>query len=83
MKREYTKVLGVLQAYAGVCVGVRFAVFNQPVKGRRTPVFATKGNKTTRENIANVFGARTMGALVALELVLEMKSTRKGVKELE
>ena len=33
IKREYTKVLGILQAYAGVCVGVKFSVFNQPAKG--------------------------------------------------
>lgn len=83
VKREYTKVLGVLQAYAGVCVGVKFSVFNQPTKGRRTPVFATKGNPTTRENIVNVFGAKTLSALVALDLKFGMKSTRRGVGETE
>lgn len=34
IKREYTKVLGILQAYAGICVGVKFSVFNQPAKGQ-------------------------------------------------
>ena len=33
IKREYTKVLGYLQAYASICVGVKFSVFHQPVKG--------------------------------------------------
>lgn len=33
IKREYTKVLGILQAYASVCVGVKFSIFNQPSKG--------------------------------------------------
>lgn len=33
IKREYTKVLGILQAYASICVGVKFSVFNQPPKG--------------------------------------------------
>jgi DNA mismatch repair protein PMS2 len=33
IKREYSKVLGMLQAYASICVGVKFSVFNQPPKG--------------------------------------------------
>ncbi|KAL7272673.1 ATP-binding mismatch repair protein [Rhizina undulata] len=78
VKREYTKVLGFLQAYAAICVGVKFSVFNQPAKGKRTPVFATKGNPTTRENIANVFGAKTLTALVPLELEFEMVPTQKA-----
>lgn len=79
IKREYAKVLGILQAYAGICVGIKFSVFNQPPKGRRTPVFATKGNPTTRENIANVFGAKTLSALVALDLKFNMKPTRRVI----
>ncbi|PUU72318.1 hypothetical protein B9Z19DRAFT_1010926 [Tuber borchii] len=81
IKREYTKVLGILQAYAGVCVGVKFSVFNQPAKGRRTPVFATKGNPTVRENISNVFGTKTLSALVPMNLEFEMKPTRKGFQK--
>ncbi|KAG0633607.1 hypothetical protein HOY80DRAFT_896239 [Tuber brumale] len=81
IKREYTRVLGILQAYAGVCVGVKFSVFNQPAKGRRTPVFATKGNPTVRENISNVFGAKTLSALVPMDLEFEMKPTRKGFQK--
>ncbi|RPA94500.1 DNA mismatch repair protein MutL [Choiromyces venosus 120613-1] len=81
IKREYTKVLGILQAYAGVCVGVKFSVFNQPAKGRRAPVFATKGNPTVRENISNVFGAKALSALVPMNLEFEMKPTRKGFQK--
>jgi DNA mismatch repair protein PMS2 len=33
IKRDYTKALGILQAYASVCVGVKFSVFNHPAKG--------------------------------------------------
>jgi DNA mismatch repair protein PMS2 len=36
-------------------------------------VFSTKANPTTRENIANVYGAKTLQALVTLDLKLEMK----------
>jgi DNA mismatch repair protein PMS2 len=33
VKRDYSKVLNLLQAYASVCVGVKFSVWNQPAKG--------------------------------------------------
>ena len=41
---------------------------------KKTLVFATKANPTTRENISNVFGAKTLTALVALDLEFEMQS---------
>ncbi|KAF8249781.1 DNA mismatch repair protein MutL [Wilcoxina mikolae CBS 423.85] len=77
IRREYSKVLGMLQAYASICVGVKFSVFNQPPKGKRSPVFATKGNPTTRENISNVFGSKTLAALVQLDLQFELRPTKK------
>ncbi|TGZ85744.1 DNA mismatch repair protein MutL [Ascodesmis nigricans] len=78
IKREYAKVLGYLQAYACICVNVKFSVFNQMTKGKRTPAFATKGNPTTRENIINVFGSKSLAALVPLDLQFELKPTLKG-----
>lgn len=33
IKREYTKVLGLLQAYASIKTGLKFSVYNQPPKG--------------------------------------------------
>lgn len=33
IRRDYAKVLGLLQAYASICVGVKFSVFNQQLKG--------------------------------------------------
>ena len=73
IKREYGKVLGLLQAYACISTNVKFSVSNVMGKGKKTVAFATKPNKTTRENIANVFGAKTLGALVALDLCFEME----------
>ena len=71
IKREYGKVLGLLQAYACVSTEVRTTVSNVMGK-KKTVAFATKPNKTTRENIANVFGARTLPALVPLDLEFEL-----------
>ncbi|KAF7190335.1 DNA mismatch repair protein PMS1 [Pseudocercospora fuligena] len=72
IKREYNKVLNLLYAYACVSVGVRFSVSNTMPKGKKVVVFSTKSNTTTKENITNVFGAKTLLALVRLDLHLEM-----------
>ncbi|KAL8728813.1 MAG: hypothetical protein Q9181_005207 [Wetmoreana brouardii] len=68
IKREYGKVLGLLQAYACISTSVKLSVSNVMAKGKKVVVFATKSNTTTRENIANVFGAKTLPALVSMDL---------------
>ncbi|KAF2502984.1 DNA mismatch repair protein [Lophium mytilinum] len=72
VKREYGKVLGLLHAYACVSASVRFSVSNQMPKGKKVVAFSTKANPTTRDNIANIYGAKTLLALVPLELKFEM-----------
>lgn len=42
-------------------------------------MFSTKANTTTKDNIANVFGAKTLPALVPLELQLELQPTTSVV----
>lgn len=76
IKREYGKVVGLLQAYACISTNTKFLVSNMMAKGRKATVFATKGNPTTRENIANVYGAKALSGLVALDLSFEMKPTK-------
>ncbi|KAI1943226.1 ATP-binding mismatch repair protein [Ophidiomyces ophidiicola] len=73
IKREYGKVLGLLHAYACISTGVRFSVKNLMPKGKSVVVFATKSNPTTKENIANVYGAKTLLALIPLDLELEFQ----------
>ncbi|KIX02162.1 uncharacterized protein Z518_08101 [Rhinocladiella mackenziei CBS 650.93] len=75
IKREYGKVLGLLHAYACICVNVKFTVKNAMPKGKSLTVFSTKANATTRENIANVYGAKTLAALVPLDLKLHFPPT--------
>lgn len=74
IKREYSKVLNLLQAYACISIGVKFTTSNVVGK-KKVPVFATHANKTVRENIANVFGQKTVAALTTLDLEFEMQST--------
>ncbi|KAG0161045.1 hypothetical protein PDIDSM_8578 [Penicillium digitatum] len=73
IKREYGKVLNLLHAYACISTGVRFSVRNTVGKTRNVVVFSTNGNKTTKENIANVYGAKTISALISLDLELEFQ----------
>ncbi|KAI0490130.1 hypothetical protein F4859DRAFT_463736 [Xylaria cf. heliscus] len=75
IKREWNKVLGVLNQYACIQTGLKFSVSQQPNKGKRMVLFSTKGNQTTRENIVNVFGAKTLAVLIPLDLELELEPT--------
>ncbi|KAK3306914.1 uncharacterized protein B0T15DRAFT_431965 [Chaetomium strumarium] len=75
IKREWGKVINLLNQYACVQTGIKFTVSQQPTKGKRMVLFSTKGNPTTRENIINVFGMKTMNALIAMDLKLELVPT--------
>jgi DNA mismatch repair protein PMS2 len=75
IKREWGRVTGLLGQYACIQTGIKFSVTQQAGKGNKTTVISTKGNPTTRENIVNVFGAKTLTALVPLNLNLELEPT--------
>ncbi|KAL2874197.1 ATP-binding mismatch repair protein [Colletotrichum sp. CLE4] len=81
VKREWNKVIALLNQYACIQTGVKFSVSQQPTKGKRIILFSTKGNPTTRENLVNIFGAKTMTVLVKLDLSLQFEPTTKpGLK---
>ena len=80
IKREYGKVLGVLQAYACISTQARLSVSNVMAKGKKAIVFATKSNQTTRENIANVFGAKALVGLVMMDLKCEIQPTKSRIQ---
>ena len=81
IKREYGKVLGMLQTYACISLDVKVSVSNQMPKGKKAVVFATKSNPTTRENIANIFGAKTLSALIPLDLEFDMQPSTGSTQE--
>ena len=78
IKREWHKVITLLNQYACIQTNMKFSVSQQPTKGKKILLFSTKGNPTTRENIINIFGAKTMSALIPLELSLEMRPSTLG-----
>lgn len=79
IKREWHKVIALLNQYACIRTNTKFTVSQQPTKGRRIVLFSTKGNPTTRDNIINIFGAKTMSALVPLDMALEMQPSSLGL----
>lgn len=81
IKREYGKVLGVLQAYACISTDVKFSVSNVLAKGKKVMVFATRSNPTTRENIANIYGAKALTSLLSMNLDFEMQSSMQGSRK--
>lgn len=75
IKREWNRVVSLLGQYACIQTGVKISVTQQPTKGNRTTIFSTKGNPSTKENIVNVFGAKTLTTLLSLNLKLEIEPT--------
>lgn len=75
IKREWNKAVALLNQYASIRTGLKFTVSQQPSKGKRIVLFATKGNITTRDNIINIFGTKTITALIELDVHLEFQPT--------
>ncbi|CAG8555016.1 5466_t:CDS:10 [Ambispora leptoticha] len=82
-RREFMKALNLVQAYAIICSDVRIMCTNQVGKSERTKVIATHGNKTIRENIANLFGAKIMLQIMPFELFLQVKPARTSLSSLK
>ncbi|KAL1305496.1 hypothetical protein AAFC00_002371 [Neodothiora populina] len=78
IKREYGKVLALLQAYACISTGIRFVVSNQMPKAGKNVAFSTNMNTNTKDNITNVFGVKTSHALIRLDLRLALRPSRPG-----
>ncbi|UNI22092.1 ATP-binding mismatch repair protein [Purpureocillium takamizusanense] len=81
VKREWHKVIALLNQYACIQTGIKISVSQQPTKGKRLVLFSTKGNPTTRDNIINIFGAKTLSALVPLDMDLELEPSTVSAGE--
>lgn len=69
----------VVQAYAIVCCGVRILCTNQNTRGGagtanlpRTTVLQTSGSQNMLDNVATIFGAKTVQALEPLRVSLPL-----------
>ncbi|XP_063790546.1 mismatch repair endonuclease PMS2 isoform X2 [Pseudophryne corroboree] len=70
IKKEFTKMVQVLQAYCVISTGVRINCTNQVGQGKRTPVVCSSGTSSSmKENIGAVFGQKQLQSLVAFTQV--------------
>ncbi|PKK63762.1 DNA mismatch repair protein MutL [Rhizophagus irregularis] len=68
IKREFGKALVLLQAYGIICENVRISCTNQLNNNAKTRVLTTSGNNDLRDNIANIFGAKTLTQIIPLNI---------------
>ena len=61
IKREFSKLVHVLQGYCLVSTGVRIACSNQGEKGKKTTIVSTNGSEQVKDNITCVFGPKQVG----------------------
>ncbi|XP_017078226.1 mismatch repair endonuclease PMS2 [Drosophila eugracilis] len=71
IKKEFTKMCQILQAYCLVSKGVRILCSNQTPKGAKTVVLQTHGNQEVMANISSIFGAKQAADLVPLKSPFE------------
>ncbi|KAJ3130377.1 Mismatch repair endonuclease pms2 [Nowakowskiella sp. JEL0407] len=64
IKKEYSKCLELIQSYALICDGVRISCVSVNGKNQRTPVLATNGNFTIKDNFANIFDSKLAHTLM-------------------
>ncbi|XP_033151492.1 mismatch repair endonuclease PMS2 isoform X3 [Drosophila mauritiana] len=67
IKKEFTKMCQILQAYCLVTKGVRILCSNHTPKGAKTVVLQTHGDQEVMANISAIFGARQAADLVPLK----------------
>ncbi|XP_060651859.1 mismatch repair endonuclease PMS2 [Drosophila nasuta] len=71
IKKEFTKMCHILQAYCLVTKGVRLICSNQTPKGAKSIVLQTHGAQDELANISAVFGAKQVADLVPLKSPFE------------
>ncbi|XP_072275053.1 mismatch repair endonuclease PMS2 [Pyxicephalus adspersus] len=65
IKKEFAKMVQVLQAYCIISTGVRINCTNQVGQGKRMPVVCSSGTSSSmKENIGAVFGQKQLQSLI-------------------
>ncbi|KAB0347265.1 hypothetical protein FD754_012122 [Muntiacus muntjak] len=64
IKKEFAKMVQVLQAYCIISAGVRISCTNQVGQGKRQPVVCTSGSSSMKENVGLVFGQKQLQSLI-------------------
>ncbi|KAI6076466.1 Basic leucine zipper and W2 domain-containing protein 2 [Aix galericulata] len=64
IKKEYAKMVQILQAYCIISKGVRINCTNQVGQGKKSSVVSTAGSPSLKENIGAVFGQKQLQSLI-------------------
>ncbi|XP_041830869.1 mismatch repair endonuclease PMS2 [Melanotaenia boesemani] len=67
IKKEYAKMIHVLQAYCIISTGVRITCSNQNGQGKRSTVLSTSGSQAMRDNIGAIFGPKQLQSLLPFQ----------------
>uniref|UniRef100_A0A8C5BP27 Mismatch repair endonuclease PMS2 n=1 Tax=Gadus morhua TaxID=8049 RepID=A0A8C5BP27_GADMO len=67
IKKEFTKMIHVLQSYCIISTGVRITCSNQTGQGKRSPVLNTSGSPCMRDNIGAVYGPKQLQSLLPFQ----------------
>lgn len=70
IRKEYGKLVSLLNAYALIAKGVRFICTNTTGKNARSAVLKTQGSGSLKDNIVTVFGMNTLSCLEPVTLCI-------------
>ncbi|XP_033840903.1 mismatch repair endonuclease PMS2 [Periophthalmus magnuspinnatus] len=69
IKKEYAKMIHVLQSYCIISTGVRITCSNQTGQAKRSTVLSTSGSQSMRDNIGAIFGPKQLQTLLPFQQV--------------
>ncbi|XP_038979286.1 DNA mismatch repair protein PMS1-like isoform X3 [Phoenix dactylifera] len=78
IRREYGKLVSLLNAYAIIAKGVRLLCTNSTSKSSKSVVLKTQGSSSIKDNIITVFGLNTFQCLAPLSLCISEGCTIEG-----
>ncbi|XP_022053331.2 mismatch repair endonuclease PMS2 isoform X1 [Acanthochromis polyacanthus] len=67
IKKEYAKMIHVLQSYCIISTGVRITCSNQNGQGKRSSVLSTSGSQSMRDSIGAIFGPKQLQSLLPFQ----------------
>ncbi|XP_034050228.1 mismatch repair endonuclease PMS2 [Thalassophryne amazonica] len=85
IKKEYAKMIHVLQSYCIISKGVRITCFNHTGQGKRSAVLSTSGSRSMRDNIGAIFGPKQLQCLLPFQQLPPTENAQEeyGLKEAE
>ncbi|CAN9508609.1 unnamed protein product [Ophioblennius macclurei] len=78
IKKEYAKMIHVLQSYCIISTGVRITCSNQNGQGKRNTVLSTSGSQSMRDNIGAIFGPKQLQSLLSFH---QLSPTENVIEE--